>query len=98
MIQVIYRWEVPIARQAEFVSAWERTTVRIRESVPGARGSLLLVSVDDPTEILTVARWDKLEQWQAFVEGAMLDSMKIMHDLATRVSSRAYRQTGDFTV
>jgi heme-degrading monooxygenase HmoA len=98
MIQVIYRWDVPLSRQAEFLEAWERTTVSIRESVPGARGSFCVASLDNPTEILTIARWDELEQWEAFIEGAKLDSMKVMHDLATRVSSRAFEQKGDFTV
>jgi len=98
MIQVIYQWDVPIESQAAFLAAWESTTVSIRETTAGARGSFCVVSVDNPTEILTVARWDELEQWQAFVDGAKLSSMKAMHELGTQISSRAYVQKGDFTV
>lgn len=98
MIQVVYRWDVPVDQQTAFLAAWERTTVRIRETTVGARGSLCIVSVDRPTEIVTVAKWDELEQWQEFVNGAKLTSMKEMHDLGTHVSSEAYVQKGDFTV
>ncbi|MEL7535971.1 MAG: antibiotic biosynthesis monooxygenase [Pseudomonadota bacterium] len=98
MIQVIYRWEVPLVKQAAFIAAWEKTTVTIRETIVGARGSLCIVSVDRPTEILTVAKWDRLEQWQAFIGGDMLVSMKTMHELGTRVSAEAFEQRGDFTV
>ena len=98
MIQVIYRWAVPIENQSAFLEAWEQTTLSIRESTAGARGSFCVVGVDDPTEILTIARWDELEQWQAFIEDAKLDSMKAMHELGTQVSCQAYAQQGDFTV
>ncbi len=98
MIQVIYRWQVPEENQAAFLAAWEQTTKSIRQSTAGARGSFCIVSVDTPTEILTVAKWDKLEQWQAFIADARLTSMREMHELGTRVSSTAYEQKGDFTV
>ncbi len=98
MIQVIYRWEVPVEKQAAFLTAWEKTTVTIRETTAGARGSFCIASVDKPTEILTVAKWDELEQWQAFIKGAKLTSMREMHELGTQVSSSAYVQKGDFTV
>ncbi|MEO1035076.1 MAG: antibiotic biosynthesis monooxygenase [Pseudomonadota bacterium] len=98
MIQIIYRWDVPLDRQAAFIAAWEKTTVAIRETTTGARGSICIVSVDRPTEILTIAKWDALEQWQAFVDDAMLTSMQTMHELGTKISSEAYVQKGDFTV
>ena len=98
MIQVVYCWEVPVASQAAFLAAWEETTVRIRESTEGARGSFCVVGVEDPTEILTIARWDTLEQWQAFVANANVTSMQKMHALGTRRSATAYRQVGDYTV
>jgi heme-degrading monooxygenase HmoA len=28
--------------------------------------------VDDPTEIITIARWDELDQWRKFVKTASL--------------------------
>lgn len=97
MIQVIYRWDVPLEHQDAFLAAWEQTTVQIRETVDGARGSFCIVSVDRPTEILTIAKWDELAQWQAFVAGAKLGSMRRMHELGTQLSKQAYEQRGDFT-
>lgn len=98
MIQVIYKWDVPVEKQAAFLTAWEKTTVTIRETTVGARGSFCVVSVDRPAEILTVARWDELEQWHEFMKVAKLTSMREMHDLGTQISARAYEQIGDFTV
>ncbi|MGI9383492.1 MAG: antibiotic biosynthesis monooxygenase family protein [Methyloligellaceae bacterium] len=98
MIQVIYRWEVPLENRADFLAAWEKTTQSIRDTTNGARGSFCIVSVDTPTEILTVAKWDELDQWRAFVKGAKLTSMREMHALGTQVSHQAYEQVGDFTV
>ncbi len=98
MVQVIYQWEVPVDNQPAFLAAWENTTVSIRDTTLGARGSICVQSVDKPTEILTIAKWDELDQWQEFVKEAKLTSMKKMHELATQVSVRAYTQKGDFTV
>ena len=98
MIQIIYQWDVPVAKQAAFLAAWEKTTLTIRETTVGARGSFCVVSVDTPTEILTVAKWEELEQWQDFIKGAKLTSMREMHELGTQISARAYVQKGDFTV
>ena len=98
MIQVIYHWDVPVERRAAFLAAWEATTVAIRQSTAGARGSFCVISVDRPTEILTVAKWDELAQWQTFIASAPLTSMQKMHDLGTRVAVNAYVQHGDFTV
>ena len=97
MIQVIYRWEVPLDNQQAFIEAWERTTLAIRATVPGARGSLCIVSADRPTEILTIARWDELDQWREFINGAHLTRMKEMHELGQQISREAYVQKGDFT-
>ena len=98
MVQIIYQWEVPIQNQAAFLAAWEKTTVTIRETTLGARGSICVVSTESPTEILTIAKWDELEQWREFMKGENLTSMKEMHDLGSKVSSKAYVQKGDFTV
>lgn len=98
MIQIVYRWEVPLEHQAAFLAAWEKTTVNIRETTKGARGSFCLVNVEKSTEILTVAKWDELHQWHEFVKGAKLTSMSDMHELGTLVSHAAYEQKGDFTL
>ena len=98
MIQVIYRWEVPLENQAAFIEAWENTTVSVRDTTAGARGSICVVCVDRPTEILTIAKWDELSQWQAFIEQAKLTSMRTMHELGRQLSHGAYEQKGDFTI
>lgn len=98
MIQIIYRWEVPVARQDAFLEAWQKTTVSIRETTTGARGSICLVNADKPTEILTVAKWDELHQWREFVKQAKSTSMSEMHLLGTLLSRAAYEQKGDSTI
>ena len=98
MIQVIYRWEVPPENRTAFLAAWEKTTKAIREKTQGARGSFCIVSLERPTEILTVAKWDELAQWQAFVATAKSDSMREMHALGRQVSHDAFEQVADFTV
>lgn len=98
MHQIIYRWEVEQDNQAAFLAAWEKTTKSIRETTEGARGSICIVSVDRPTEILTIARWDKLEQWREFVKSAKSGAMSEMQALGTQLSHDAYEQRGDFTV
>ena len=98
MIQIVYRWEVPLENRAAFLAAWEKTTQSIRESTEGARGSICIVSVDRPTEVLTIAKWDELRQWRDFIRQAKSTSMKEMHALGRQVSHDAYEQVGDFTV
>ena len=97
MIQIIYKWVVPVENQVDFLAAWEKTTVAIRKTTVGARGSFCIVSVDNPTEILTVAKWDEVEQWHEFIKGAKLTSMRDMRNLGRQISSKAYVQKGDFT-
>jgi heme-degrading monooxygenase HmoA len=98
MIQVIYRWHVPADNRDAFIAAWAEATQQIRATTKGARGSFCIVGVDDPTEIITIARWDKLDQWQEFVKTAKSAMMTEMHRLAAPLSHAAYEQVGDFTV
>ena len=98
MIQIIYRWEVERKNQAAFLTAWEKTTKSIRETTAGARGSVCIINVDRPTEIITMAKWDELAQWRLFVKTAKSATMREMHALGTQVSHDAYEQFGDFTV
>lgn len=98
MIRVVYRWRVPEANRVAFRAAWEKATTLIRENTLGARGSVLFESCDDPTEFMTVAHWDHLDQWRAFVETAARAPMKEMHGLGEMVSRQAFRQIGDHTV
>ncbi len=98
MIQVIYRWQVPTENRDAFITAWGATTRAIRATTKGARGSFCIVGVDNPTEIITIARWDELDQWREFVKTAKSATMAAMHRLATPLSHAAYEQIGDFTV
>ncbi len=98
MYQIIYRWKVDERDLSAFVAAWEETTKRIRDTTEGARGSICIVSVDKPTEVITMAKWDNFDQWVEFVKTAKAEAMKGMHQLGTQVSHDAYEQHGDFTV
>ncbi len=98
MIRVIYKWRVPLERQAEFEKIWQETTRRIHETTSGARGSFCLASIDDPTEVLTVALWDSEGQWREFIENAKATSMSGLHDIAEQISAKPYIQLGDETV
>lgn len=98
MIQVIYRWRVPTENREAFIAAWAATTQKILATTSGALGSFCIAGVDDPTEIITIARWDEIDQWREFVKVANSATMAEMHRLATPLSSAAYKQVGDFTV
>lgn len=98
VIQVIYRWKVVEANRSGFIAAWSKTTQLIRDSTEGARGSFCIVNVNDLTDILTIARWDRLEQWRAFVKAARSSSMSAMHALGEQISHTAYEQIGDHTI
>jgi heme-degrading monooxygenase HmoA len=98
VIQVIYRWQVPAENRDAFIAAWAVTTREIRATTTGARGSFCIVGVEDPTEIVTIARWDELDQWREFVKTSKSATMAEMHRLATPLSHVAYEQVGDFTV
>lgn len=98
MIQVIYRWKVAKENQAAFLTAWSRATQSIRDTTKGARGSICIVNAADPTEVLTVAKWDRIEQWREFMNIAKFSSMSEMHELGEQVSHAAYEQVGDYTV
>ena len=82
----------------EFVGAWKQTTTSIRETVRGARGSFMLQSRENPERIITIARWDSVEDWQSFFQGHVPAKMDKMHELGRRVSVEAYDEISDFTV
>ncbi len=98
MIQIIYRWKVEEKDQSAFFAAWSTATQHIRDTTEGARGSICIVSTDDPTDVLTIAKWDHIEQWLRFVETAKSASMSEMHEHGTLVSHTAYEQKDDHTV
>ena len=98
MIRVIYRWKVRKAEESKFKTSWAKATTAIKEATAGARGSVLLRSHQDPTEFITIARWDKLEDWQSFWEDSTRTEMQVMHSLAKRLSAEAYEEIEDHTV
>lgn len=98
MIRVIYQWQVPPENILAFQQVWKQTTTLIHQTVPGARGSFLLLDHDDPGKILTIARWDSIEQWQAFWKAENPEQMLRMRELGERVSVDSYEEFDDVTV
>lgn len=98
VIRVIYEWQVDSRNIDAFREAWQKTTTMIHESVPGARGSFLLQEEGNAGRILTVARWDSLEDWQAFWKSEDPPEMLQMRELGKRISVKAYQEFADCTV
>ena len=98
MMRVVYRWRVAPANVEKFRAAWAKATTGIRESTRGARGSVLLQSHDDPTEFITMARWDDVADWQAFWQDSTRTEMQVMHVLAQRLSADAFEEIEDHSV
>lgn len=98
MIRVIYRWRVQKADEEKFKAAWAKATTDIRESTVGARGSVLLQSHQDPTEFITIARWDKIEDWQKFWNDPTRTNMRDMHAIAEQLSADAFDEVEDHTI
>ncbi|MBK7355447.1 MAG: antibiotic biosynthesis monooxygenase [Propionivibrio sp.] len=98
MIRIVYEWRVKPEHITEFREAWKQTTNSIHESVEGARGSFLLQAVEDPSKILTIARWDSVKHWQAFWQSENPLEMMRMRALGERISVTAYDEFADYTV
>ncbi|MEM7417473.1 MAG: antibiotic biosynthesis monooxygenase family protein [Gemmatimonadota bacterium] len=97
MIRVVYHWRVDPEHFAAFRETWTETTNRIHDTVPGALGSFLMRSVEDPTDVQTVAKWVSLDAWRAFFEGENPHQMTGMRELGERTSVVAYDEIGDQT-
>jgi heme-degrading monooxygenase HmoA len=98
MIRIIYKWRLKGDNELDFKSAWARATIAIRESRSGARGSFLLRSLKDPAEFITIARWDRLEDWKLFWENPNNAEMNEMHIYAERLSEEVYYEIADHTI
>lgn len=99
MIRIIYRWRLKAETELDgFQLAWTSATTAIREITPGARGSFLLQSLNDPTELLTIARWDCLDGWKIFWENPDRSEMSEMYLYAERISEEAYHEMEDHTL
>ncbi|MEM9529453.1 MAG: antibiotic biosynthesis monooxygenase [Pseudomonadota bacterium] len=96
-VRVLYRWQVPSEAFEAFKETWRATTNHIHDTVPGAQGSFLLRSSENPTEVLTIAKWDTLESWKKFYGQRNPEAMKAMRELATRISVEAFDEIEDHT-
>ena len=97
MVRVVYRWQVPPEDFGAFTHTWRTTTNGIHATVPGAQGSFLLRSVDDPSEVLTIAKWDSFDAWREFWGNQNPEAMQRMRQLGTRVSVQAFEEIEDHT-
>lgn len=97
MIRVVYRWRVKEEDFAKFREVWTRTTNHIHEAVPGALGSFMLRGPEDKTEVLTVARWDSRDSWEAFWVADNPSEMVGMREIGERLSVTVYDEVDDFT-
>ena len=98
MIRIIYEWYVREENIPAFQRAWRETTCRIHDSVKGARGSFMLQEDGNPSKILTIARWDSLDDWKAFWKAENPEEMLEMSRLGERISVSRYDEVADFTV
>jgi hypothetical protein len=62
---VMYRWNVRKEDREEFVRTWEEGTLKIQTNCPGALGSILLHSSQNPDHFFGMARWPSREIWEA---------------------------------
>ena len=97
MIRIIYSWKVAPENLKLFVETWKRTTNRIHEVVEGAKGSFMLQSEKEKTEIKTIAKWDSLDDWKKFWNESKPSQMQSMHDLGERISVEIFKEVDDFT-
>ena len=70
MFVVIYRWRIVPGGEAQFVSAWEDLTGRLRDE-RGGLGSRLHRAEDG--SFLAYAQWPDRATWQASQEAGPLD-------------------------
>lgn len=57
----------------------------------------MLQATEQTDEVLTVAKWDSLESWQAFWTMESPPEMQSMHKLGKRISAKAHEELDDFT-
>jgi heme-degrading monooxygenase HmoA len=98
MVRIVYTWRVQKADESKFRAEWVKARTAIKNSTVGARGSFLLRSHQDPTKFITIARWDKLEDWRAYWEDSTRIEMQVMHTLAKRLSAEVYDEIEDHTI
>ena len=97
MVRVVYRWRVAPENFEEFKQVWRTATNKIHESTAGARGSFMLQSFENGSEVITVARWDSLTSWQNFWGNEKPEEMAAMRQLGQCISADAYEEIEDYT-
>lgn len=97
MVRVVYRWRVPPENFEAFKKIWRTTTNNIHKSVTGALGSFMLRSFENPTEVITIAKWESLESWKNFWGNKNPKEMEAMSKLGTRISAEAFEEIEDHT-
>ncbi|SNZ00032.1 antibiotic biosynthesis monooxygenase family protein [Flagellimonas pacifica] len=97
MIRIIYSWKVAPEKRELFIQTWKKTTNSIHETVKGARGSFMLQSETDASDIKTIAKWDSLADWEKFWQDNKPSQMQSMHDIGERISVEIFREVDDFT-
>lgn len=84
MIQVIYHWTVDPEKFQHFQKVWKSTTNHIHQNVEGALGSKMFRSIENPSEVKTIAKWRSLDDWSAFWEGENPKEMSEMRLIGHR--------------
>lgn len=97
MIRVLYHWRVAAEDFEAFTDIWRATTDHIHASVPGALGSFMLRSEQDPSLVMTVARWESREAWEAFWGRQNPPQMQRMRELGERLAVEVFDEIGDHT-
>ena len=97
MVRVVYRWQVAPQDLEKFKETWRITTNRIHASVTGALGSFMLRSVENESEVVTVAKWDSLESWENFWGNTNPEEMEGMRKLGKRISAEAFEEIENHT-
>lgn len=98
MVRIIYNWRVRAGEIETFRAAWSEATTSIKQSTPGARGSVMLQSRENPNEVKTIARWDSFDDWQRFWNDPNRTAMSAMHEVAELISTESFDERGEHTV
>jgi len=102
MIRAIYRWQVKPGEEDTFIAAWSRGTHAMRARIRGAQGSVLMRNHHQPSEFIAVARWESLEDWQAFSIADLreldVEAFQRMSAVSTLVSTEVGEEIEDLVV
>lgn len=71
MIQILFRHRVAEGTEAAFVACWEQLKKRLLSRPNGPVEAKVFRSVSDPCELVTVTRWESLEDWSNYWRGGV---------------------------